>query len=646
MTREMVLEMRGVPRRRGARGRIAAAAVVALLGLLALPAAAGAVGQPGTTYSLQIGRGATETSIQRIAPDGSVSPVPAINGPGVEPLNAPVGITVDAEGYLIVADADGYEHAAYCGYVDVGGPVNPGCGAILRINPDTGATQVLSTGDKHANPYSVLLPPDGSITNGGDDSLIISDSAEGLIRLDPHAPFNAGESYMPSGTQDLSHSRGNWGLARDPVTGDILATNSGVPGVPLSGPGCETPQTTGYIARYSSDGTFERYYCDPRITAPRGIEFDSTGTAYVVDPITRNADESYGALLEITPQDQINYKAAGDLFRAPSGVAIDYSGSRLLVADEISGGGSVLAVDGFGGDQSAVAAIGSFPIDLAVDRRGAESSNLDFAIPARDPYRAHAFVGGNAFQLELMAKHRERLGVQASKEALERMAHATRRQLTTATVAVEVGEVRRADGELRFAVRVQNKTGHKFPSGYPARRAWLHVQVREGNRTVFDCGGFTEDGNVAGIADQHRQPHVNEIRRPQDVLIWEMVALDVDGEPTTSLASMATRGKDNRLLPRGYSMGGPHVDATAPVGVGSDIDFTGGGDGVQVAIPYAADAADATVIVWVHYQTIPPHWVEALRAVDADECRTYVELYDTMDKAPETIAVVVAREER
>ena len=383
MTREMVLEMRGVPRRRGARGRIAAAAVVALLGLLALPAAAGAVGQPGTTYSLQIGRGATETSIQRIAPDGSVSPVPAINGPGVEPLNAPVGITVDAEGCLIVADADGYEHAAYCGYVDVGGPVNPGCGAILRINPDTGATQVLSTGDKHANPYSVLLPPDGSITNGGDDSLIISDSAEGLIRLDPHAPFNAGESYMPSGTQDLSHSRGNWGLARDPVTGDILATNSGVPGVPLSGPGCETPQTTGYIARYSSDGTFERYYCDPRITAPRGIEFDSTGTAYVVDPITRNADESYGALLEITPQDQINYKAAGDLFRAPSGVAIDYSGSRLLVADEISGGGSVLAVDGFGGDQSAVAAIGSFPIDLAVDRRGAESSNLDFAIPAQ-----------------------------------------------------------------------------------------------------------------------------------------------------------------------------------------------------------------------------------------------------------------------
>lgn len=354
-------------------------AATALAALLAFPAAAGAVGTPGTTYSLQIGRGATDPSIQRVAPDGSVSAVPAIHGAGVEPLNAPVGITVDAEGYLIVADADGYEHAARCGYVDISGPVNPGCGAILRVNPDDGATQVLTTGDKHANPYSVLLPPDGSIVNGGDDSLIISDSAEGLIRFTP----GTGESHFPNGTQDLSHSRGNWDLARDPVTGDILATNSGVAGVPLSGPGCETPQTTGYIARYSSDGTFERYYCDPRITAPRGIEFDSKGTAYVIDPITRNADESYGALLEITPQNQINYKTAGDLFRAPSGLAVDYSGTRLLVADEVSSGGGVIAVNGFGGDQSAVASIGSFPIDLAVDRRGAAGSNLDFAIPAQ-----------------------------------------------------------------------------------------------------------------------------------------------------------------------------------------------------------------------------------------------------------------------
>jgi hypothetical protein len=50
------------------------------------------------------------------------------------------------------------------------------------------------------------------------------------------------------------------------------------------------------------------------------------------------------------------------------------------------------------------------------------------------------------------------------------------------------------------------------------------------------------------------------------------------------------------------------------------------------------------VFVWVHYQPIPPHWVEPLRSVDADECRTFVELYDAADKTPETVAAAVRAE--
>jgi hypothetical protein len=282
--------------------------------------------------------------------------------------------------------------------------------------------------------------------------------------------------------------------------------------------------------------------------------------------------------------------------------------------------------------------------DVGPTRIARDPSGTDYLLPARDPYRAHAFVGGNAFLLDLLADNRERLGVPASAEALRRMAHATRRQLTTATVAIDVSPIEHVDDELRFHVRIENLTGHKFPTGYPARRAWLHVRVQNEDGVVFDCGGVDRNGAIQGVIDPLDHEHVTRIETPFDVPIWELVAHDPDGRPTTSLVSMAARHKDTRLLPKGWRRDGPHADDTAPAGIGGDVDFTAGSDGVDVAVAYAQDLPRATVFVWVHYQPIPPHWVEPLRSVDADECRTFVELYDAADKTPETVAAAVRAE--
>lgn len=345
---------------------------------LAIPVRAEAVGSGGTTYALQYGR-TGGPGIAKFGPDGSSrGAVPALSGVDVEQLHAPVGITVDAEGYLIVADADGYEHRPMCTYMDGPNLIDPGCGAILRIDPDTGATEVLSKGNKIVNPYGVLLPADGSVKNGGDDSLIVSDSSEGLIRVDMTQPAGSRESYFPGPGQDLSNSRVNWDIARDPLSGDILAVNTGVPG---GGPSVGCPdQRTGYVARYTAGGAFIRSYCDPRITAPRSIAVDSKGIAYVSDPITRNGDQSYGAVFRISPDGAVDYFTAGDQLRTPSGVAFDYGGTRLLIADEVTTGsdfaptggrGGIVAVDAFGGDQSSFVSVGNYPIDVAVDKRGA-----------------------------------------------------------------------------------------------------------------------------------------------------------------------------------------------------------------------------------------------------------------------------------
>ena len=284
--------------------------------------------------------------------------------------------------------------------------------------------------------------------------------------------------------------------------------------------------------------------------------------------------------------------------------------------------------------------------DLGATRIARDPSGADFLVPVRSPYRAHAFVGGNAFLLDLLADNREALAVLAPASALRQTARATRRQLAEATVALSIGEITRAAGELRFDVRLENLTGHKFPTGFPSRRAWLHVQVRAGNRVVFDSGGYDREGRILGVDEPLLQPHATQVREPGQVVIYELVATDVEGEPTTHLTRMAHRGKDTRLLPKGWRRDGPRAAATAPVGIGNDFDFTAGGDTVAFAIPLAARAGLTTVVAWVRYQPVPPHWVDDLRALDDDSCRQFVTMYDAANKAPEQVAVATREEQR
>jgi hypothetical protein len=270
-------------------------------------------------------------------------------------------------------------------------------------------------------------------------------------------------------------------------------------------------------------------------------------------------------------------------------------------------------------------------------------AGFDFNIPVRDDYRAHTFVGGNAFMLDLLRRNSDELGVKADADALRRNARATRRQLAHETVDLSVDEAEAGDGFVAFDVRVRNKTGHKFPTGYPARRAWLRVQVRSGRSVVFDSGAFSEDGRIKGLADEHGQPHHALIDDPSQVQIYESVAADVEGRPTTYLTRMASRLKDNRILPRGYRADGAYAADTAPAGVGDDADFVGGEDRTRyrIALPEGTSSSGIVVVAWMHYQSVPPAWVDPLRTVDTEEAVRFVRMYDAADKEPETVGVTV-----
>ena len=52
---------------------------------------------------------------------------------------------------------------------------------------------------------------------------------------------------------------------------------------------------------------------------------------------------------------------------------------------------------------------------------------------------------------------------------------------------------------FRAEILIENLAGHKFPAGFPSRRAWLHVRVLDKDgKLIFESGAVREDGAIHG----------------------------------------------------------------------------------------------------------------------------------------------------
>jgi hypothetical protein len=252
----------------------------------------------------------------------------------------------------------------------------------------------------------------------------------------------------------------------------------------------------------------------------------------------------------------------------------------------------------------------------------------------RDTLSRHLFVGGNAFMVRLLNRYRTELGVDASSAELEATARATIHQLQTETATIAVAPPQLSEGVLSFDVDVRNLTGHKYPTGYPARRTWLHVVVRDAQgRTVFESGAINATGAIEGNdndADARRfEPHYETISRSDQVQIYEPILGDRNGVPTTGLLTATQYLKDNRLLPRGFDK----TTAAAEVGVFGealkDSNFAGGGDRVRYAVGVQG-AGPFSVDVELRYQPIGYRWAHNLDGYDAAEPKRFVGYYNTL----------------
>lgn len=311
--------------------------------------------------------------------------------------------------------------------------------------------------------------------------------------------------------------------------------------------------------------------------------------------------------------------------------------------------------------------IGSFPEQMNYqewrhsafvdEQRGCQSCHLpQVAGPVRissvlgdyrDSLARHTLLGGNAFMLRLMNRYRAELGIASTSAELEATARATVRQLEEDTATVDLARATLQPGTLAVDVVVRNVTGHKFPTGYPSRRAWLHLTVLDAEgRTLFESGRVSDTGLIVGNASDDGgarfEPHYEEITERDQVQIYESILGTPEGYPTTGLLQATQYLKDNRLLPRGFDKRTAAVEIGVFGAAVSDANFIGEGDRVRYRLPLEV-SAPVTVEVELRFQPIGYRWAHNLAAYDAPEPRRFVSYYNTLGSSS---SVVVARASR
>lgn len=264
------------------------------------------------------------------------------------------------------------------------------------------------------------------------------------------------------------------------------------------------------------------------------------------------------------------------------------------------------------------------------------------ALDDRSPYGRHVFVGGNTFTLGLLRDNAGVLGVPAPEEAFDALLDETRSFLGGAA-SLGFGEPAIVADELLLPVTILNLSGHKLPTGYPSRRAWLHVVARdeEGTR-VFESGAWDPEGRLLDAEGEVREEeraggpawaHVDELRAG-DVLVYGVAMRDEAGEQTFRLLSASGYLLDNRLLPAGWDPAQADLDHTAPVGVEGDASFVPGGDTVRLRLPPEAVAVQVELL----YLSPSPRHLAELATVDDPTVRGFLRLAESSPPTPETLA--------
>ncbi|MDB6084899.1 MAG: hypothetical protein JWN43_2780 [Gammaproteobacteria bacterium] len=248
----------------------------------------------------------------------------------------------------------------------------------------------------------------------------------------------------------------------------------------------------------------------------------------------------------------------------------------------------------------------------------------------------HQFVGANFVMQRILSRYHDELDVSADSRELYNAADRTVRYLQSEAASLSVATPEIRNRRLEANVTVGNLGGHKLPTAYPARRAWLHVVVRDrDHRAVFESGALNPDGSIAGNDNDQDatkyEPHYREIRDAGQVQIYETILGDSDGRVTTGLLTAVGYLKDNRLLPRGFSKSDAAPEIAVHGDALADPAFTDRGHAVRYSIDVGSAVGPFEVDAELWYQPIGFRWANNLKAYKAaEEPHRFTEYFDSM----------------
>lgn len=250
--------------------------------------------------------------------------------------------------------------------------------------------------------------------------------------------------------------------------------------------------------------------------------------------------------------------------------------------------------------------------------------------------------------LNLMKNRINELGITATEEHFNTVIERTTDMLQTQTAILEIIEGAVDSDTARYTVRITNLTGHKFPSGYPSRRAYIEfVATNDDGDVIFHSGKLMPNFEVQGQNPTY-EPHYDLITDgANQVQIYEMVMGDVNGNETTVLERADHPIKDNRLPPLGFTVNHASYDTMRIAGVPTtDLNFNrinaqegSGTDDVRYHIPLNGATGNIHITARLMYQSVPPKWNAEMFAVDHPVINAFEQMYWQEGAVPVQVAM-------
>ncbi len=269
-------------------------------------------------------------------------------------------------------------------------------------------------------------------------------------------------------------------------------------------------------------------------------------------------------------------------------------------------------------------------------------SNRPSFLGARSGFAQHHFVGGNLYMLQIFKQFANEIGVTASTTQLDSTYRRALQLLRNNTVELKANYLWLTNDTLQIKVAIKNKTGHKFPTAYPSRRAWLYLKVEDEQGNVqFESGAWDNaTGDIVGLDDPY-EVHHDVITKADQVQVYQSVMKDIDGKVNYTLLRAAGYIKDNRIPPEGFSLTGPAYDSTAIEGLAlTDPNFNAAGSGtdtVTFKIGALDKAKSYNVVLKMNYQSLSPRFVKDLFQYDTPEVQRFKSYYQAVPNLPVSI---------